>query len=123
MKKNVYCLIHLRRKCIKYVAKDNVSELKIIRESLTAACKTDAVLSAMMKGKMIILQKVDPNRENEWIDIEEDDDKSKIKVLLISMPDISSSLPLSTSFDPDNLHKGESLEMDVKVFIRRVCEC
>lgn len=119
MEKRVYCLIHPRCQCIKYVPKENVPELEVIRESLTAACKTDVVLAAMIKEKMIVLQKNDAEQEEEWCDLNDSDivqDKSKLKVLLILMP--SNNLPTTqstASFNPENLHTGSSIELDLEV--------
>jgi len=83
----VILLIPPKRKCIKYRLKENISELQTIREALFALCKTDVVLKMMIKEKLIVFQRSDPDYDGE-LDIEEDDiieDKSQIKVVLIPM--------------------------------------
>jgi len=110
MKKQVILLIPPKRKCIKYRLKENISELQTIREALFALRKTDVVLKMMIKEKLIVFQRSDPDYDGEWLDIEEDDiieDKSQIKVVLIPMlSDITVNTSNRENFSIENVRDG-----------------
>jgi len=119
MEKRVILLNPPKRKCIKYRLKENISELQTIREALFALCKTDVVLKMMLKEKLIVFQRSDPNYDGEWLDIEEDDiieDKSQIKVVLIPMLlDITVDTSNRENFSTENVRDGDMVEMNVHV--------
>lgn len=122
MEKRLYCRIPPRRICIKYVLKEDVSELEVLRRSLTSMCDTDSILAMMLKNQAIIFQHKDS--EDEWCDVTDSDvieNKSEIKVQLIPMTvpsDIVSSITTSVSagfVNTENLKPGEILDVNVNV--------
>ena len=64
---------------MKYVPKNDISEVEIIWQKLTLSCKTNAILAIMFEYEMMVLQHVDSR--GEWWDIDDKDevkDKNKI---------------------------------------------
>lgn len=114
MEKKVYCLIESRCKCIKFTPEENVSEIEIIRRKLKEASKTDNVLNMMLRQKMIILQKPDPDRDNKLCDLEDDEEianKSEITVLLIPVC-------ASTTTDCEVINSFPSVDEDNKSIVK-----
>lgn len=99
MIKQVYCVISLRKKVIKFDSStDTCSDLSMLRQSLFNACKSDKVLNSMLNKKFLVFQKL--HCDAGWIDIEEEEeivDKSEVKVLLFSQEEYcaESSDPLA----------------------------
>lgn len=119
MNKKVFCVIGERCKAIRYTKTASVSDLEAICRSLESASKTNILLQSMIEGKSIVLQRMDPDRNNQWCDIEDDDevkDKEDVRVILINLPQtvIASNL-LSDKVFP----KGSSFTIDLPVLQRR----
>lgn len=85
MEKKIYCLIGERCKRITFSSQEHIPDVQAVRDRLIEVSNNDILLQSMIKNKIIILQKFDPDRNNKLCDIEEDDkieNKSEVKVLL-----------------------------------------
>lgn len=115
MEKKVYCIFGERCKCIRYVNQPNETDVAAINRALLESTAKDALLLAMMKGKSIVLQKRDPDRNNRLCDIDDDEeipDKEEISVLFIAQPEASDTPATACN---DFWKKDESITLDIPI--------
>ncbi|XP_024868242.1 uncharacterized protein LOC112452334 [Temnothorax curvispinosus] len=116
MEKKVYCVFGERCKCIRYVKQSNEKDVAAVKRALLESTATDTLLLAMMKGKSIVLQKQDPDRNNRLRDIDDDEDisdKEEISILFIALPEQSDSNTPATA--RNNLWENEPIVVDIPV--------
>lgn len=131
MEKKVFCLIEGRCKSVRYKSDSNLSDIETIKQRLLDAAKIDKVLMEMLKDKMMVLQRPDPDRNNKLCDIEDDDisllyiiDKNEVTVLLIPVKQTvewSGSIESDINMEPvvevlytEPLNEGNDLVTEVQ---------
>lgn len=74
MEKKIYCLIGERCKRVTFSSREHTCDVQIVRDRLFEISNDDSLLQSMMHNKTIILQKCDPDRNNKFCDIEEEEE-------------------------------------------------
>lgn len=118
MEKKVYCAFGKRCKCIRYVKQSSETDVTAIKRALLEATSSDALLLATIKGKSIVLQKQDPDRNNRLCDIDDDEDiadKEEISVLFIAQSEESDVDSRDTPTTSKTFWENESIMMDIPV--------
>ncbi|EZA49869.1 hypothetical protein X777_11750 [Ooceraea biroi] len=114
--KNLLQFIH----CIRYINQPNETDVAAVSRALLASAATDPLLLATMKGKSIVLQKRDPDRNNRLCDIDDNEeipDKEEISVLFIALPAELTISDFDTSVTTRNnlREEDESITLDIPI--------
>lgn len=104
MEKTVYCSVGERSKRIKFTSRSGSSDLQCIRQALKNVSEKDAMLRPMMRGKFLILERMDPNI-NRLCEIEDDDD-------VPNLAEITVTLITSDKDEPSETNRSEMQEND-----------